>query len=81
MELTPEALVHLWEYDWPGNVRELENIVERLVVLSETNTITVEHLPVSVRAFISEKKIPTPTFDGNELNLQKAVELFENRLN
>jgi transcriptional regulator with GAF, ATPase, and Fis domain len=80
MDLTPEALVHLWEYDWPGNVRELENIVERLVVLSEDNTITIEHLPASVRAFISEKKIPTPTFDGNELNLQKAVELFENRL-
>ncbi len=80
VELTPEALVHLWEYDWPGNVRELENIVERLVVLSEANTITIEHLPASVRAFISEKKIPTPTLDGNELNLQKAVELFENRL-
>ncbi len=80
IQLTPEAMVHLWEYDWPGNVRELENIIERLVVLSETGAIGVEHLPSSIRAFISEKKIPTPTLDGGDLNLQRAVELFESRL-
>ena len=34
MELTPEALDLLIEYDWPGNVRELENVIERAVVLS-----------------------------------------------
>jgi transcriptional regulator with PAS, ATPase and Fis domain len=79
-QLTPEAMVHLWEYDWPGNVRELENIIERLVVLNDTGYIDTDNLPSSVRAFISEKKIPTPTLDGGELNLQRAVELFENRL-
>jgi transcriptional regulator with PAS, ATPase and Fis domain len=78
--LTPEAMVHLWEYDWPGNVRELENIIERLVVLNETGTIGIDHLPTSVRSFLSEKKIPTPTLEGEELNFQKAVELFEYRL-
>ena len=33
MELTPDALDLLMEYDWPGNVRELENVIERAVVL------------------------------------------------
>jgi transcriptional regulator with PAS, ATPase and Fis domain len=79
-QLTPEAMVHLWEYDWPGNVRELENIIERVVVLNESGQIAVDNLPSSVIAFISEKKIPTPTLDGGELNLQRAVELFERRL-
>ena len=79
-QLTPEAMVHLWEYDWPGNVRELENIIERVVVLNETGRIDTESLPSSVRIFISEKKVPIPTLDGGELNLQQAVELFENRL-
>lgn len=79
-QLTPEAMVHLWEYDWPGNVRELENIIERLVVLNEDGSVDLENLPSSVKAFISEKKIPTPTLDGGELNLQRAVELFEYRL-
>ena len=34
IELAPEALDLLMEYDWPGNVRELENVIERAVVLS-----------------------------------------------
>ena len=34
IEVAPEALDLLMEYDWPGNVRELENVIERAVVLS-----------------------------------------------
>ena len=36
-------------YDWPGNVRELENTVERMVVLSEGDTISLEDLPENIR--------------------------------
>jgi two-component system, NtrC family, response regulator AtoC len=43
--ITEEALTRLVDYDWPGNVRELENAIERAVVLSRGNPITVEHLP------------------------------------
>ncbi len=43
--ITEEALARLVDYDWPGNVRELENAIERAVVLSRGNPITVEHLP------------------------------------
>ena len=34
----------LSEHEWPGNVRELENAIERAVVLSRGNPITLEHL-------------------------------------
>ncbi|RKX22532.1 MAG: hypothetical protein DRP35_01675 [Candidatus Zixiibacteriota bacterium] len=34
----------LTSYDWPGNVRELQNIIERAVVLSRSDTITVKEL-------------------------------------
>jgi len=47
--ITEEALTKLIEYDWPGNVRELENAIERAVVLSRGNPITVEHLPFGDR--------------------------------
>jgi transcriptional regulator with PAS, ATPase and Fis domain len=47
--LSPEALAALLEYPWPGNVRELENVVERLVVTGQTDTIKVDDLPVEVR--------------------------------
>jgi len=80
VEIADEAMVHLWEYDWPGNVRELENLLERLVILSEDGHIQLEHLPPSIRSFISEKKIPRPALGDEGLDLNSAVEEFENRL-
>lgn len=43
------ALRHLMDYYWPGNVRELQNIIERAVLISDTNTIFPEHLPEGMR--------------------------------
>jgi len=43
--LKPDVLEILEDYRWPGNVRELENIVQRLVVMNDSSTITAEHLP------------------------------------
>src|SRR5947199_5690452 len=78
--LSEEAMVHLWEHDWPGNVRELDNLLERLVILSDDGMIQVEHLPSNIRSLISEKKIPRPTLGEDGLDLNTAVEEFENRL-
>ncbi len=43
--LTPAALKKLYEYHWPGNVRELNNVMENILIMSESNTIGVENLP------------------------------------
>src|SRR5213082_2744485 len=45
LELMPDALDLLTEYDWPGNVRELENVIERAVVLTPGARIGVELIP------------------------------------
>jgi two-component system response regulator PilR (NtrC family) len=45
IEVTPDALDMLMEYDWPGNVRELENVIERAVVLSTGRRIGPDLLP------------------------------------
>lgn len=34
----------LMDYDWPGNIRELQNIIERAILISDSNFITPEHL-------------------------------------
>ena len=36
-----DAVNKLKEFDWSGNVRELRNVVERLIILSEKNKITI----------------------------------------
>jgi len=79
-QISEETMVHLWEYDWPGNVRELENLLERMVILSEDGLIRVENLPSNIRSFISEKRIPKPSLTDSGLDLNSAVEEFENRL-
>lgn len=39
----------LHDYDWPGNVRELQNIIERAVLITESETILPEHLPEGLK--------------------------------
>ena len=40
LEIDEDALKKLSSYLWPGNVRELRNVIERLVILSESDKIT-----------------------------------------
>ncbi len=47
--ISDDAMVYLWAYDWPGNVRELENLLERLVVLSDRDLIEASQLPDEIR--------------------------------
>ena len=49
LSFVPEAMDSLYEYSWPGNVRELENVVERLVVLSQTDLIEKADLSEKIR--------------------------------
>lgn len=45
VEFSTEALSRFQSYGWPGNVRELENLVERLAILSESNSVSSRDLP------------------------------------
>ncbi len=48
-KLSDSALRVLRNYHWPGNVRELENVIQRLVVMAEENTVDVPDLPSLMR--------------------------------
>jgi DNA-binding NtrC family response regulator len=52
MDFTAEALELLAGYHWPGNVRELENVIERAVILCESDQIGAEDL--SIPAAVTE---------------------------
>jgi two-component system response regulator PilR (NtrC family) len=44
-QLQPEVMGILESYSWPGNVRELENVIQRLVLMSDGAVISAHHLP------------------------------------
>ena len=49
LEIQPQTIDVLMDYDWPGNVRELENVIERGVVLTPGRMLTPEMIPENVR--------------------------------
>ena len=48
-QISERALQVLKDYPWPGNVRELENILQRLVVMTDGDIIDVPDLPPLMR--------------------------------
>lgn len=60
--ISPPAYELLLRYPWPGNIRELENAIEHALVLSESETIESQDLPVAVQNWRAEGD-PAPTKD------------------
>ena len=66
--LTDEALESMQVYTWPGNVRELENALERAVILTPGEEISITALPERVtqrkaEAVVSDRATANPTLD------------------
>jgi two-component system response regulator AtoC len=59
--IRPDALQAIMEYPWPGNVRELENVVERVMVLTDRSEIHADELPeeVGTRSPAERDLLPT----------------------
>lgn len=47
--VSPEVMLAFANYGWPGNVSELRAVIERCVILSENEQITLEHLPEALQ--------------------------------
>lgn len=48
-DISSETVAALADYDWPGNIRELENVLERMVVMSETDTLGIDQVPSEIK--------------------------------
>ena len=78
--LRPEAAEALLRYPWPGNVRELENLIERLLVLVDGETIGLEELPEQIRREDQEPgNIKEQVLQGRK-SLGAAVDDFEREI-
>ncbi|MBW1894245.1 MAG: sigma-54-dependent Fis family transcriptional regulator, partial [Deltaproteobacteria bacterium] len=54
--LTQEAMELLTAYSWPGNIRELKNLLERLAIMVQSNTIDVSDIPSPYNPALVEKQ-------------------------
>ena len=73
-ELAAELIDALQEYDWPGNVRELENLIERIVVLTDGPKLGLEFLPETMLRVLPESnKQDETTLEGAVIAVRRQL--------
>lgn len=80
---SPKAMDALMAHDWPGNVRELENLIKRMIILSENSMVSVEDLPdhfQEIETSSSTSLLPESQPIQKGITLADAVKDYENKL-
>jgi PAS domain S-box-containing protein len=67
VSIDKKTLRSLQSYAWPGNIRELQNVIERSVIVCETDNFSVDE------SWLSRQPIPTGTDPNVSLGLHKRV--------
>ncbi|MFN9125662.1 MAG: helix-turn-helix domain-containing protein, partial [bacterium] len=62
--VTQPAMMRLVAYDWPGNVREVFQLIHRLVVMAQGDTIDLRDIPDEVRSGDDAADAPAQTRTG-----------------
>jgi formate hydrogenlyase transcriptional activator len=73
--LSKETSRLLQSYDWPGNIRELQNVIERAVIIADSDTLTIDERWLGSRPpKPSEVALaPTTTLAGHEKDVIEAA--------
>jgi two-component system nitrogen regulation response regulator NtrX len=72
-KFSEDAVQAMMKYPWKGNIRQLKNVIERLMISTEENTIEEKHLPEEIRRDI---RIYLPDAKGIK-NLKEFRDLAE----
>ncbi|MEN6389405.1 MAG: sigma 54-interacting transcriptional regulator [Syntrophomonas sp.] len=75
--ISPDVVATFIHYNWPGNVRELENLIERLLVVTSGDLISLPALPDHL--IPHEDSLPKVVVTGI-LPYKEAVESLEKQL-
>jgi len=80
-EFSENAKQALLRYDWPGNIRELENLIERLSVLVENQTIEPHDLPENITSNSCQTlPVSVSSVFNNEIGFNDAVDQYQRSL-
>jgi transcriptional regulator with PAS, ATPase and Fis domain len=75
--ITKSARMTLCEYGFPGNVRELENLIKRLVTMTEGDFIRIKHLP---QMLLQARPCGSDCSSETLSSYQEEVAAFERRI-
>jgi len=78
-KLSPFAVQMIENYSWPGNIRELRNVIERAVIISRKDEITLDCLPDMLKTALHREENTVLKSEEIEWDLKKAVEEMEIR--
>jgi two-component system response regulator AtoC len=75
--IADDALDRMVDHAWPGNVRELENVVERAMILADSDRITLADLPEAIAA---PRRKPALSPASGDFSMRRARRRFETEL-
>jgi two-component system nitrogen regulation response regulator NtrX len=90
-KISTDGLKLFESYDWPGNIRELRNVIERIVIMTPSNTITPKNIVIGSSARSDyftfhtlkearesfEKDFITKKLEENNWNISKTAEILD----
>ncbi len=76
-EISEDAMLLLQKHNWPGNVRELKNLMERLVILVDSDTIRAEDIEKYLYGKFTENEEAICSLIDKFEKLDDAVRTFE----
>lgn len=77
--ITGEAMQAMKRYPWPGNVRELQNVIQRLVIMTDDESIDLSDLPPEVIEAVSRNSKSKFRLPAGGINLDREMEAVERR--
>jgi DNA-binding NtrC family response regulator len=77
--IADDALLALKRYAWPGNVRELENTIQRLVVMTDGDSISLSDMPAEIVQSATRNAKGRLRLPADGVDLDKELEDYERR--
>ncbi len=81
--VNPAVLRRMEKYSWPGNVRELQHMVERAVIMTETNVLQPEDFFFAAEGYAEEDRLSFDRLnleDVEKLVIRKALDKYEGNI-
>jgi formate hydrogenlyase transcriptional activator len=72
-QISKDTLDQLRDYDWPGNIRELQNVIERAVILCETDVFLVDESWLERESAESSQGEGLSALAGREVQMIEAA--------